>query len=123
MMKQRQELQTKHREAHIRVLFLMLLTLCSAGLLSRASAQTARAVQFGCDAPKGHVCHFLIIFGYGNSTKLMTIEAGQRTTIPQLMPNIDSYMVAIDRDPPSYPEQCGLRFPCKRVFVNGAYNN
>jgi hypothetical protein len=46
-----------------------------------------------------------------------------RTVVANVVPNIDSYMVAIDRDPPSNPEHCGLQFPCKRVFVNGGYNN
>jgi|GEM_PF-4241319 len=88
-----------------------------------AFAQGAKSVQFGCDAPKGHICHFMLSFGSGTGAKSFTVGGGMRTVVANVVPNIDSYMVAIDRDPPSNPEHCGLQFPCKRVFVNGGYNN
>ena len=88
-----------------------------------ALAQGARTVQFGCDAPKGHICHFILSFASGAGAKSFTVEGGTRTVVSGVVPNADSYVVAIDRDPPSNPEQCGLQFPCKRVFINAGYNN
>jgi hypothetical protein len=88
-----------------------------------ASAQGGKTVQFGCDAPKGHICHFILSFASGTAAKSFTVDGGMRTVVSGVVPNADSYVVAIDRDPPSNPEQCGLQFPCKRVFVNAGYNN
>jgi hypothetical protein len=34
-----------------------------------AFAQGAKSVQFGCDAPKGHMCHFMLSFGSGLAQK------------------------------------------------------
>lgn len=91
--------------------------------IAAAHGQGARAVTFGCDTAQGHECHFVLSYGGGKSAKLFTVAGGARVVVPNVVANVDSYMVAIDRDPPQSPERCGVQFPCKRAFVNAAYNN
>jgi len=81
-----------------------------------------RPVVFGCDAAKGHTCYFAVSTLHDTKVQSFTVKAGPRGEVPGLIPNIDSYMVSIDQTPPERPEDCGVRYPCKRAFVTG-YNN
>ena len=79
------------------------------------------AIELGCDAFPGHVCHFLITRGAARS--ITKLESGKRVLLNSLRPNVDWYMVAIDRDPPSDPTACGKGFACKRATFKQGYNN
>lgn len=93
----------------------------ASALSSVAFAQDDAPIELGCDAIPGHVCHFLIT--RGTSRVLAKIESGKRAAVNPARANVDWYMVAIDRDPPSDPTACGKAFPCKRATFKPGYNN
>jgi hypothetical protein len=99
------------------------LSTLAVGVAFPAVAQSPVRVLFGCDTPAGHVCYFTMISEGGKRRQTFSIEGGAKEQIGGVIPGADIYMVAIDRAPPSYPEQCGRQFPCKAAVVNPKYNN
>lgn len=86
----------------------------------------ARSVTFGCDAPAGNVCDFIVVSVQRGVGQHFALAGGARAQVTGVIPGLDRYIVTVNQTAPlqidcnAAPDR--TRF-CKVAMAGDGYNN